>query len=55
MAGSTGQGRLSCFLQLRHGISIITFSFKASLTENYKLISSLNTQVGDQGASSHAG
>lgn len=33
----------------RNGISIIIFSFKASLTENYKLICSLNTQVRDQG------
>lgn len=58
-AQGCGQGRLSCFLQLLLrgvGISIIIiFSLKASLRDNYKLICSLNTQVGDQGASGHAG
>lgn len=51
--GSTrgGEGRPSCFLQLPPRDLRITFSFKASLMRNYKLICSLNTQVRDRGAS----
>lgn len=64
VGGSTGVGRggraapSSCCQGApagRSGISIIIFPFKASLTENYKLICSLNTQVRDKGASGRAG